>query len=421
MSQIDEAKDLLVGVKSNFEDLKSRVDKMESSDNAGEVAAQKEALEKINVKMNEQEETIEKLLKSIEADKAKTKMFNDINGDAQKRKECAEFLKNLRAIGGMNGAGGFNTNEFKSVKDLKNYNSGDDSVGGAVVIPFIDSQIDTLVREYSDIRSLANTATISTDKWEQLKMIQSNGAKWAKDMADFTSQTKNNTLAKLSIMVEDLYGIAIFQDNLINDQAFDLVAAVLSSLAEDFAITEAESFWNGDGDGEMDGIIKAPAVGSGKNGFDEIERVETAASTSVTIEDIHELVDALKPAYQNGAQFKVNRSGMTYLRNLRSDSGAGAGTGNFLWQPSIALGIPATLNGYPISQAQELTSDISAANAEGVVFGNFSRAYKIVDRVGMEVLRDNLTQWPNVAYKGKKRVGGGVEKGEALKILKTKA
>jgi HK97 family phage major capsid protein len=420
MSQVDEAKDLLVGVKSNFEDLKTRVEKMESSEVAGVVAEQKEAIEKISASMNEQEGTIDKLVKSIEADKAKTKMVNEIDSDSQKRKESAEFLKGLRALAkGEKPA--FNTNEFKSVVELKDYNSGSDSAGGAAVIPFIDSQIDKLIREYSDVRSLATTATISTDKWEQLKMNQVNGAKWAKDMADFTSSTKDNTLNKLSIIVEDLYGIAIFQDNLVNDAAFDLVGAVLTSLAEDMAIEEAASFWSGDGVGEMDGILNAPVVGSGKNGFDEIERVATASSTSVVLEDIFDLIGALKAPYQNGAQFKANRLGITELRKLRSDSGAGAGTGQFLWQPSNIVGVPATLAGFPISQAQELASDITAANAEGVVFGNFSSAYRIVDRMGMEVLRDNLTQWPNIAYKAKKRVGGGVQKGEALKILKTQA
>lgn len=420
MSELKEAKELLEGLKTDHEDFKSRIDKLEKSDDAGVIAAQKEATDKIDTKMNELQDQIDKLVKSADADKLKTQMFNEIDKDVQKRKECTEFVKNLRALS-LKEKEVFHTDKFESVVELKNYNSGDDALGGATVIPFLDQQIDKLIREHSDVRSLATTASISTDKWEQLKLIQTNGAKWGKNMSDFTSQTKDNTLAKLSILVENLYGIAIFNDDLINDSAFDLVGEILMSLSEDFAITEALSFWSGDGVGEMSGILNAPEVGSGKNGFDEIERVTTAASTTVAFEDIYDLIGALKVPYQNGAQFKANRSGITHIRKLRSDSGAGAGTGNFLWQPSNIVGVPATLAGYPISQAQELTSSIEAANAEGLVFGNFRAGFRIVDRVGMEVVRDNLTQWPNVAYKAKKRVGGGVQKGEAIKILKTQS
>ena len=92
-----------------------------------------------------------------------------------------------------------------------------------------------------------------------------------------------------------------------------------------------------------------------------------------------------------------------------------------LWQPSNIVGIPATLAGFPISQAPELATNNTVANAESLVFGDFGQGYKLLKRSGMTVLRDNLTQYPNVAYKVKSRVGGGVVKGEALKILKTQA
>ncbi len=413
---MDDAKQLLAGVNADNEQLKKSVLALESANTAGEVAELKEKQAKIETAMNEKDETIEKLVKSIEAQKSVTKELNEMDSDVQKRKEVSEFCKNLRSLA-KGDIQKIETSESASFLVRKNYNSGDDSLGGVTVLPFLDSMIDKLVREFTDFPSLVSTSTISTDKWERIVMNQANGAKWEKNMSDFTSQTKDNTFDKLNILVENLHGIAIFSDDLINDSAYDIVGEVLTSLAEDFAIQIALSGWSGDGVGEMSGILNS-ADGSG---FQEIERVPTAASTSVTLEDIYDLIGALKAPYQTGAQFKANRLGITELRKLRSDSGAGAGTGDFLWQPSNIVGVPATLAGYPISQAQELAADITAASAEGVVFGNFSRAYTMVDRMGMTVLRDNLTQYPNVAYKAKKRVGGGVTKGEALKILQTTA
>jgi HK97 family phage major capsid protein len=416
MSELEDAKLLLEGVKADNVELQKSVTDLQKANSAGKIAELEEKQAKIETAMTEKDEIIDKLVKSTEAQKSVTKELNAMDSDVQKRKEVSEFCKNLRSL-----AKGeiqvIETAESKSFLERKDYNSGDDALGGVTVLPFLDSMIDKLVREHTDFPALVSGVNISTDKWERIVMNQSNGAIWEKDMANFSDQTKNNTFNKLNIIVQNLHGIAVFTDDLINDSAYDIVGEVLTSLAEDYAIQIALSGWSGNGVGEMSGILTA-ADGSG---FQDIERIATAASTSVTLEDIYDLIGALKAPYQTGAQFRVNRLGITDLRKLRSDSGAGVGTGDFLWQPSNIVGVPATLAGFPISQAQELAADIQAANAEGVVFGNFAKAYTMVNRMGMTVLRDNLTQYPNIAYKSKKRLSGGVTKGEALKILKTTA
>ena len=412
MSDATKALELLEGVKSDFDVLKSSVDELKSEKlSATEAVDMKATIGNIEAKMDERDQEIEKLTKAIDQAKAKNELMAGIDTDAQKRKEVAEFAKGLRDIA-SDKISHFKTEDFKSVQERKDYNSGDDAQGGATVIPFLDSMIDKLVRERTDIFSLASSATISTDKWEQLKMNQANGAIWEKDMSDFSSQTKNNTFSKLNILVENLHAIAIFSDDLINDSAYDIVGEILTSISEDYALSLGTSFWTGNGVGELSGILNAPDATDSFNG---IERIATAASTSVTFDDIYSLIGALKLPYEPRAQFKSNRLGITAIRKLKDSQN------RYLWQPSNIVGVPATLAGFPISQAPELATDIEAANAEGLVFGDFNQGYKLINRAGMNVLRDNLTQYPNVAYKVKSRVGGGVVKGEALKILKTQA
>jgi HK97 family phage major capsid protein len=412
MSDATKALELLEGVKSDFDVLKSSVDELKSDKlSATEAVDMKATIGNIEAKMDERDQEIEKLTKAIDQAKAKNELMAGIDTDAQKRKEVAEFAKGLRDIA-SDKISHFKTEDFKSVQERKDYNSGDDAQGGATVIPFLDSMIDKLVRERTDIFSLASSATISADKWEQLKMNQANGAIWEKSMSDFTSQTKNNTFSQLNILVENLHAIAIFSDDLINDSAFDIVGEILTSISEDYALALGTSFWTGNGLGELSGILNAPDATDSFNG---IERVATAASTTVTFDDIYSLIGALKLPYEPRAQFKSNRLGITAIRKLKDSQN------RYLWQPSNIVGVPATLAGFPISQAPELATDIEAANAEGLVFGDFNQGYKLINRAGMNVLRDNLTQYPNVAYKVKSRIGGGVVKGEALKILKTQA
>lgn len=53
-----------------------------------------------------------------------------------------------------------------------------------------------------------------------------------------------------------------------------------------------------------------------------------------------------------------------------------------------------------------------------IALGDFSRAYLIVDRIGIRVLRDPYTSKGNVLFYTTKRVGGGMVNFEAMKLLK---
>ncbi|MCB1511982.1 MAG: phage major capsid protein, partial [Hyphomicrobiaceae bacterium] len=75
-----------------------------------------------------------------------------------------------------------------------------------------------------------------------------------------------------------------------------------------------------------------------------------------------------------------------------------------------------TLLGFPIAEAEDMP-DI-AADANAIAFGDFRRGYLIVDRVGIRVLRDPYTAKPYVLFYTTKRVGGGIQDFDAIKLLK---
>jgi HK97 family phage major capsid protein len=59
-----------------------------------------------------------------------------------------------------------------------------------------------------------------------------------------------------------------------------------------------------------------------------------------------------------------------------------------------------------------------AANALSIAFGDFRRGYLIVDRAGVRVIRDPFTAKPYILFYTTKRVGGGVQDFDAIKLLK---
>ncbi len=339
-------------------------------------------------------------------------ILSEMSNDEQKRKEMSEFMAQLKDLGSKSSSiKEINTMELKSFKERKDYNSEQDPVGGIAVIPFVDAAIRNLVRELTDVDALVGGATISTDKWIGTLQNQTNGAKWRHEMANFSDQTKFNTFNELSITIEDLFGIAKFSDNLIEDQAFDLVGAVLSSLSRDYALKISQGLWTGSGVGEMKGILTA---GDASDSFDKVERIETDASGVLDMDDVITFVGSLKMPYQAGSQMRAHRNILTHLRKLKSTDGI------YLWEQSSQIGVPSRIIGVPITEAPELASSVTA-NAEAIVYGDFKQGYLKVNNNGTRLFRDETTDWPNVGYRSKMRVGGGVVLGEALKIMKVKA
>ena len=107
----------------------------------------------------------------------------------------------------------------------------------------------------------------------------------------------------------------------------------------------------------------------------------------------------------------MNRSTLHMVRTLKDKS-----TGRYLWNPGLAEGNPDTLMGLPVYEASDMPT--AEKGSLSVAIADFRAAYKIVDRMGMRVLRDPYTFKPFVKFYTTKRVGGDVINFEALKLLK---
>jgi HK97 family phage major capsid protein len=123
-------------------------------------------------------------------------------------------------------------------------------------------------------------------------------------------------------------------------------------------------------------------------------------------------VYSLKDGYASRAVFFMRRTTLSAVRKLKD------GNDNYLWQPGFGSE-PPTLLGYPIVRCADMPA--VQANALAIAFGDFSRGYKVIDRIGTRVLIDPYTAKPNVKYYTTKRVGGGVDNFEAIKLQKVSA
>jgi HK97 family phage major capsid protein len=123
-----------------------------------------------------------------------------------------------------------------------------------------------------------------------------------------------------------------------------------------------------------------------------------------------DLVGALGTGYRQNARFVMNRKTQSAIRKFKDSNG------NYLWSPGLQASQPASLLGYFV-ETDDNMPDI-AANALAIAFGDFKRGYLTVDRRGVHVLRDPFTAKPYVLFYTTKRVGGGVQDFDAIKLLK---
>lgn len=79
-------------------------------------------------------------------------------------------------------------------------------------------------------------------------------------------------------------------------------------------------------------------------------------------------------------------------------------------------GEAASLLGYPATEIEHMPD--MAENSFSIAFGDFRRGYLIVDRQGARVLRDPYSLRPYVLFCTTRRVGGGIQNFDAIKVMK---
>jgi HK97 family phage major capsid protein len=138
--------------------------------------------------------------------------------------------------------------------------------------------------------------------------------------------------------------------------------------------------------------------------------VAGAFPSSAPSDVLVDLIFALKAGYRQNAAFVMNRKTRSLIRKFKDT------TNNYIWQPPASPSGRASLMNFPVHDVEDMP-DISA-NSLSVAFGDFKRGYLIVDRAGVTVLRDPYSAKPYVLFYTTKRVGGGVQDYDAIKLLK---
>ncbi len=286
-----------------------------------------------------------------------------------------------------------------------------DEDGGFFVDPETNGRITQTLFESSPIRQLADSITISSDRYKFLHDEGEAGSGWVGEMAA-RSNTDTPQLQEIEIPVHELHASPKATQKLLDDAAVNLEAWLSSKVADKFARDEATAFISGNGVAKPKGIL---AYANASAGFNKVQVQRAADNTTLAGEDFIDVQSLLKEPYQKNASWLINRLNVANIRKLKD-----AVSGQYLWQPGLQGGTPNVLLGRPVYFASDLDSTLEN-DKYTAIYGDIKAGYLIVDRIGIRVLRDPFTAKPYVVFYTTKRVGGGVQNFEALKILQQKS
>jgi HK97 family phage major capsid protein len=190
-------------------------------------------------------------------------------------------------------------------------------------------------------------------------------------------------------------------NQLLEDSAFDLAAELSRDFAEEFGRLEGEAFVSGSGMTQPQGLLSSP------------DFVSTLGA--ITADSLIDLFHSVPSVYARNGTWLMARATMGAARKLKA-----TGTGNYLWTESLQPGNPPSILGRPVVEMPGLAG-IGSPSGQRVVFGDLNQAFRIFDRVGLEILRDPYTAAMKsiVRFHARKRVGSALVNAEAVRGLAT--
>lgn len=367
------------------------------------------------------DEKLDKLTKELDKFEplniALTKAQQAADKAAEERKEQQEQLDRIETklnrpgMGHNNGpdltperVGFFDWGRFgleRMTPERKNVLTVSEDTGGGYLAPsdFLLEIIKAAI-EFSPFRSAVRVRTTSQKSVQIPKRTGVFSARWTGEV-ETRSETKGLAYGLEDVPVHELTAEVYVSMANLEDSAFDVESELKLEFAEQFGVAEGAAVVSGSGVKKPEGFLTA----SGTVG------VNSGQAATIDSDSLLKLKYGLKTEYARRASWAMNRTTLGLTRRMKD------GSGNYVWIPGLADGRPNTIDGDPYTEAPDMPN--VAAGSKPVAYGDWMRAYTMVDRLAMSVIRDGLTRASEgqVKFVARRRIGGQVTLAEAIALM----
>ena len=357
-----------------------------------------ETVERINVVLDEQKRLLDGL--SLKSQRPRLSSGRRASPHAREHKSAFELYVRSGEAGGLRRL------EEKALQ----VGSGPD--GGYLVPDETEAAINRRLAEISPIRAIASVRQVHGAVLKKPFAKAGPAVGWVGE-TEARLETQSPILDEMSFPTMELYAMPAATQTLLDDAAVDVDAWIAEEVEIAFAEQEGRAFVIGDGVNKPRGFLDYPTAPAGVAAHGELGTVATGVAggfdPAQAGDALVDLVYALRAGYRQNARFVMSRRTQGEVRKLKDAEG------NYLWRPATNPQETPSLMGFAVAEAEDMPAIADGSHA--IAFGDFARGYLVVDRTGVRVLRDPYTSKPFVLFYTTKRVGGGVQDFDAIKLL----
>jgi HK97 family phage major capsid protein len=297
-------------------------------------------------------------------------------------------------------------------RELKALSVGHDPDGGYLVGTQMEQGVRVLERDQTVMRRLARVVELPAGDRLEVPIDDSElDAVWVGEQEARPATTTPEVQIE-AVPLDEIYSLVPITQKLLDVGPSFLMDWVQGRIADKFGRAEGQAFLSGNGVKKPRGLLSYPTATTADftRDWGTWQYQPSGAASTITSDSLIRLKGLLRTPYRRGARWLMNRTTETAVSLLKD------GEGRYLWAPGLADGAPNRLLGHPV-ELDEGMADVGAGEIP-IAFGDFGRAYTIVDRPGMRMLRDPFTAKPSVLIYSYKRTGGRAVDFHAVKMLK---
>jgi HK97 family phage major capsid protein len=308
----------------------------------------------------------------------------------------------------------FKANGDRGTLEIRAMSTDSNPDGGYLVMPDMSSTVVSRVFETSPIRLVANVEQAGSKSREFLIDDDEGTAEWSGEKSIATEDTPDIGLKE--IVTHEITATMKATATMLEDSFLDLAGWMQGKGADKISRTENTAFFTGNGIRKPRGLLTYAAwAAAGVYERDKIEQVISGAATSITADGFIDLQTSLKEAYQGRASWLMKRATFGAAIKLK-------GADSFYFGPMMmATGVPTM---QLLGKRVIFCDDMQALGTGGnlaVAYGDYSTAYTILDRVGLQILRDPYSADPYTIFRLRRRTGGDVTSFDAVKLMRLAA
>lgn len=398
MSDMQEIKGLVEKVNEAFVPLRAEVDALKEKQRDVVTETKFDAMAKQVTDALAQIQAIEQKAAAMEAAMQRGDMGGGASDEAKARAEL----------------NGFARKEGKQALEIRAMATDTGPKGGYLVMPEMSATVVGRVFETSPLRLVANVEQTGAKSRTFLIDDDEGTAEWSGERAVATEDTPD--VGQKEIVAHDVTAKMNATADMLEDAYFDLAGWLQGKGADKIARTENTAFFTGTGVAKPRGLLTYAAWASaGVYERDKLEQINSGAATTFTADGLIDAQAALKEDYQASAVWLMKRASFGAVIKLK-------GADNFYFGQTL---LKDGNTGMQLLGKRVIFCDDMQAIGTGsnliAAYGDFGRGYTILDRIGLQVLRDPYTADPYTVFRLRRRTGGDVTSFDAIKLVKASA